>query len=151
MAKHTAPTPRRAARETALRILYTLEVGRALRDEVIQETIAANGLDGDTADFARALVLAVGDRTDDLDETIAQHAIGYPPERQTVVDRAILRMTLAEWTGQLSDATPSILVTEAVEIAKKYSTPEAARFIHGVLGGALARTAPTPSQETPVA
>ncbi|MFY7953696.1 MAG: transcription antitermination factor NusB [Armatimonadaceae bacterium] len=128
---------RRAARECALRILYTLEVGRSLRDDVVRETVDAAGLEPEAAQFAQALALAVDQNRDPIDAIIARHAHGYPPERQTVVDRTLLRMAIAENESPFSDASPAVIVTEAVEMAKKYSTPEASRFIHGVLGGAL--------------
>jgi N utilization substance protein B len=134
----TQPTSsRRAARECALRILYSLDVGRSLRDDVVRETIEAAGLEPDAADFAQRLALAVDDNRDAIDEVIFRHAHGYPPERQTVVDRTLLRLAIAESQSPFSDASPAVIVTEAVEMAKKYSTPEASRFIHGVLGGAL--------------
>jgi len=137
MSRTRNTTSRRAARECALRILYTLEVGRSLREDVIRETIESAQLESETAEFATKLVMAVDNHHDTVDAVIAKHAHGYPPDRQTVVDRNLLRMALAESLFQCSDASPAVLVTEAVELAKKYSTPEAARFIHGVLGGAL--------------
>lgn len=154
MAKTPSPTSRRAARETALRTLYTLEVGRALYDSVVEESIAANNLDEDAAGFARSLIQAATANRAFLDQTIGRYAIGYPPAKQTVVDRNILRLALAELTSSLSDATPAIVISEAVELAKKYSTPEAARFVNGVLGAATRPQAPeTPSEteESPVA
>jgi len=137
MSRPPGATTRHAARASALRILYTLEVGRSLRDDVIRDSTQAHGLDDDASAFARALVLAVDDHRDQIDERIAHHADGYPPDRQTVVDKNILRMVVAEHGAPFSDATPAILVSEALELAKTYSTPQAARFIHGVLGGIL--------------
>jgi len=137
MSRPQPTSSRRAARECALRILYTLEVGRSLRDDVVRETVDAAGLEAEAARFAEALALAVDENRDPIDYVIARHAHGYPPERQTVVDRTLLRMAIAESQSSFSDASPAVIVTEAVEMAKKYSTPEASRFIHGVLGGAL--------------
>ena len=160
MAKTPPPSSRRAARETALRVLYTLAVGKPPLEEALEETIAAHSLDEDAAAFTRTLVKAVVENRVTLDRAIRSHAIGYPPERQTIVDRAILQLATAEATLSVSDAGPAVIATEAVELAKKYSTPEAARFVHGVLGALLAQSAapaPAPSEsqsapeESPVA
>ncbi|MFM7320356.1 MAG: transcription antitermination protein NusB [Armatimonadota bacterium] len=137
MSRPSVATSRHAARASALRILYTLEVGRSLREDVIRESTEAHGLDEEGIEFARALVLTVDDHRDWIDDRIARHAAGYPPDRHTVVDKNILRLAVAELGAPFSDATPAILVSEALALAKTYSTPEAARFIHGVLGGIL--------------
>ncbi len=138
MSRPSGGPSRHAARASALRILYTLEVGRSLREDVIRESTEAHGLDETGAAFARELVLAVDEHRERIDDRIARHSEGFPPDRQTVVDKNILRLAVAEWGAPFSDATPAILVTEALELAKTYSTPEASRFIHGVLGGILA-------------
>jgi transcription antitermination protein NusB len=131
---------RRAAREVALRVLYSQEVGHAPLEEVLEETVAVNTLEGDMADFARHLVRGTRQNQRDLDAQIANHATGYPLDRMTVVDKNILRLAAAEVLYSLSDAPIPVVVNEAIELAKKYSTDEAVKFIHGVLGGILGGT-----------
>ena len=133
----SAAASRRAARETALRILYTLELARPPVEEVLAETIAANELDAAAAAHATALIHSIEANRPDLDEAISLHAIGYPPDKQTVVDRNILRLALAELLFPVADTPPGVIANEAVELAKKYSTPEAARFLNGILGTAI--------------
>lgn len=136
MSRSTA-AQRRTARETALRVLYMLEVGRPSLEEALEETIAANELDADGATFVRDLVNGSQEHKRSLDVAILRHAVGYPPERQTVVDRNILRIALTELLFPI-DATPAgVVANEAVELAKKYSTPEAAKFVNGILGTAI--------------
>lgn len=148
----TSPSPasRRAARETALRVLYMIEVGKPPIDEALEETIRSHGLEEDAAAFARRLVEGTLERRQALDEAIRRYAIGFPPERQTVVDRTILRLAAGEILHGLSDAPFGVAANEAVELAKKYSTADAGRFINGILG-AMIRDAEARKEETSVA
>jgi N utilization substance protein B len=127
---------RRAARETALRVLYMVEVGKTPLSDALDETIAVHELDEDGAMFVRSLVGVTYDRATELDEAIRTYAIGFPPERQEIVDRNILRLSLAELESH-PDTPPGVIANEAVELAKKYSTPKAAKFINGVLGALI--------------
>jgi len=126
MSEAQVPTSRRVARETILRILYTMEVGRPVVDEALLETIAAHKLDESAADFVQSVVRDVLANKLDLDATITRHASGYKARELTVVDRNIIRMAITEVRSDISDA--------AMELARKYSAEEATKFIHGVLG-----------------
>ena len=114
-----------------------LEVGKPPTDEALEETIVANELDAAGASFTRALVHAILAHETTIDAIISEHAIGYPADRQTVVDRSILRLALAEIEHGIGELAHGISANEAVELAKKYSTPEAARFVNGVLGAVI--------------
>ncbi len=125
---------RRAARETALRVLYTVDVGKQPVEEVIGETADANDLDEKARAFMDSLVRGTLRSRAEIDAEIDRLAVGFPIERQTAVDRNILRLAAAEILFQVSDAPPGAVVNEAVELAKKYSTGESGRFVNGVLG-----------------
>jgi N utilization substance protein B len=125
---------RRAARETALRVLYTVDVGKQPVEDVIGETADANDLDEKARDFMDSLVRGTLRSRTEIDAEIDRLAVGFPIERQTAVDRNILRLAAAEILFQVSDAPPGAVVNEAVELAKKYSTGESGRFVNGVLG-----------------
>jgi transcription antitermination protein NusB len=118
-------------------VLYSHEVGHAPLAEVLEETIAVNTLETEIADFARHLVTGTYEHKRDLDAQIVAHATGYPLDRMTVVDKNILRLATAEILYSLSDAPIPVVINEAIELAKKYSTDEAVKFINGVLGGIL--------------
>jgi transcription antitermination protein NusB len=147
MAKTPSPSSRRAARETALRILYMMEVGKTPRDVAQQETVAANKLEEDAAEFSCFLVDGTLSHQDAADVAIAQHATHYPLDRQTIVDRNILRIAASEILFGLSGAPHGVIANEAVELAKKYSTPEAAKFINGVIGGLIRASEESTRQE----
>lgn len=129
-----ATSTRRAARETALRVLYTVDVGKQPVEEVLAETLEANELDEKGVAFARALVVGTLRSQKEIDAQIDRIAVGFPTIRQTAVDRNILRLAAAEILFRVSDAPPGAVVNEAVELAKKYSTAESGRFVNGVLG-----------------
>ncbi len=129
-----ATNTRRAAREAALRILYTVDVGHQPVEEVIAETLEANELDEKSVAFCRTLVLDTLKNRSAIDRTIDRIAVGFPTLRQTAVDRNILRLAAGEILFDASDAPPGAVVNEAVELAKKYSTGESGKFVNGVLG-----------------
>ncbi len=120
----------------ALRVLYTVDIGKQPVEEVLNETIAANDerLDDRTTEFARSLVVGTLRARAEIDTELDRVAVGFPTVRQTAVDRNILRLAAAEILFHVSDAPPGAVVNEAVELAKKYSTNESGRFVNGVLG-----------------
>ncbi|MDX1931593.1 MAG: transcription antitermination factor NusB [Capsulimonadales bacterium] len=131
-----ANSSRRAAREIALRVLYTVDIGKQPVEDVLSETIEANEerLDERTAEFARSLVHGTLRARREIDNELDRVAVGFPTVRQTAVDRNILRLAAAEILFGVSDAPSGAVVNEAVELAKKYSTNESGRFVNGVLG-----------------
>lgn len=68
-----------------------------------------------------------------IDEIINNSAKGWSTSRMAKVDLAILRLSVYEMLFA-KDAPKSVIINEAVELAKKYSSDEAPSFINGVLG-----------------
>jgi N utilization substance protein B len=134
------PTTRRAAREAALQALYTIEVGKQTPDEALAEVLEHALLDEKAADFTQTLVRATLHNRREIDPVLSRLAVGFPIDRQTVVDRNILRLAAAEILFAASDAPPGAVVNEAVELAKKFSTAESGRFVNGVLGALVRET-----------
>ncbi|MBA2337092.1 MAG: transcription antitermination factor NusB [Acidimicrobiia bacterium] len=108
------------AREEALAALYAAEA-----------TAGPPDIDGLSARGAR-LVTAVWQRRADLDAAIAARAHGWRVERMPTVDRTILRIGAYELLE--TDLPVGIAVSEAVELAKRYSTARSGAFVNGVLG-----------------
>lgn len=131
----TAPTPRHEARERALSLLYEAEQ-RALE---IPELLAALPVPADT--FAAELAAGVGDHTAVLDEVLARHAHHWRLERMALLDRTILRMAAYELAHH-PDVPTAVIIDEAVELAKTYSTEESPRFVNGVLSAVAAELRP---------
>jgi len=90
----------------------------------------------DHTEFAVRLIRGTIENGPDIDRRIAEHASGWSSERQPAVDRNILRLAAYEMFYEV-DASPRVVINEAVELAKKYSSAESSGFINGVLGALI--------------
>jgi N utilization substance protein B len=126
---------RREARERALSLLYEADAKSATPDEVLA------GLPVAPDPFVTDLVAGVAERQDEIDALIARFAIDWTLDRMPVIDRTLLRMATFELLGR-PDVPTGVVISEAVELAKQYSTEESGRFVNGVLSSiaAAART-----------
>ena len=82
--------------------------------------------------FAEPLILGVLDTRDELDALIERFAKNWSLRRMAVVDRNILRLAIFEMLHR-HDIPPVVSINEAVDIAKKFSTPDSGRFVNGML------------------
>ncbi len=114
---------RRAARRTALFLLYQWDLTRQP---------LASLYEGEADEFARETAAAVAERADDLDRTITDAAQGWTADRLGVVERNILRIAAHEL--ETGSVPTEVAINEAVELAKRYATDEAARLVNGILG-----------------
>jgi N utilization substance protein B len=128
---------RHRAREAALQMLYQWEVGRLSMVEVnstfwSEGPEGADALDDDHRRFAVALASGVAADTVSLDGMIAEAAEHWRVERMNVIDRLILRLAVYEFLRE--PATPAkVVINEALELARTFSTDDAVRFINGLL------------------
>jgi N utilization substance protein B len=119
----TAATGRRAARRTALFLLYQWDLtGQPL----------ASLYEGTPDEFAASLASAVSERAEELDRRITEVSDEWPADRLGTLERNILRIGVYE----LEEKTvpPEVAINEAVVLAKRYATEEAARLVNGILG-----------------
>ena len=82
--------------------------------------------------FADPLIRGTLERRDELDEQIKKHALNWDLHRIAVVDRNILRLAIYEMLHR-DDIPPVVSINEAVDIAKKFSTPDSGKFVNGIL------------------
>lgn len=125
---------RTQGREAALQILYFWEVGHAQPLSAIEAYFAEHQPDAgeDVVGFASRLVLGTIAEVSELDAAIEQHARHWRVERLAVVDRLILR--LAVWELRHGADTPAaVIINEALELARRFSSDESVRFVNGVL------------------
>jgi len=128
---------RRRAREVALRVLFQCDVGRNDPDRAMKQAIAEEGLDEASARFAESLVHGTLENLRGVDSLLRQVAEEWSLERMSNLDRNVLR--LASYELLHSDEVPAgVAINEAVELAKRFSTPESGRFVNGVLAKVLA-------------
>ena len=132
---------RREARERALELLYEAEAKGQAPAEVLRDLPIAPD------PFAVALVVGVGERLEELDGHIERLAKDWTVERMPWVDLSILRLAAFELVARPDVPTGAIL-SEAVELAKRFSTEEAGRFVNGLLSN-LAREVRPDSAEAP--
>jgi N utilization substance protein B len=127
-------TLRRKSREYALQMLFQWEMGKQ-EPSRIEEGFWKNArAQESTRKFANQLFESAAARTEELDPIISAHAQNWRIERMAAIDRAILRLALAEIR---TTSTPAkVVINEAVELAKKFSTEEASPFINGILDAA---------------
>jgi N utilization substance protein B len=125
---------RRKARIAAFQALYAWQETQVDRKELIGFDWLDDKLDDETLVFASLLTSGTLDRIDEVDEHIKTHLKKWSFERLSRVDLAILRTGAYALLFQ-NDIPASVTIDEAVEIAKKFSSPESYRFVNGVLDG----------------
>jgi N utilization substance protein B len=126
---------RRHARELALQALYGAEIGHRPASEMIDETVGTSAA-ADTRVFVRDLVLGTLENEAESDAIISPLLEGWTLDRLPTIDRIVLRMSVFELRHF---ATPGpVVINEAVELAKKFSTEDSGRFVNGVLAKAQA-------------
>lgn len=128
---------RRHARELALQALYGTEIGHKAADEMIDETVGASAAP-EMRTFVRELVLGTLENSAESDSIIAPLLEGWTLDRLPTIDRIVLRMSVFE-LQHLATPMP-VVINEAVELAKKFSTEDSGRFVNGVLSKAKPRT-----------
>jgi len=125
---------RRKARECALQMLFAADVAKT-RDTVLTRNywteLGEPDLDEETRDFADKLSIGTLDKVDEIDATIRTRAEHWRIERMAIVDRNVLRMAVYEFL--FSDTPHTVVINEALEIARRFSTFEATQFINGIL------------------
>lgn len=123
---------RRKARESALQILYQLEFDTAEPDQAVRAFWRKKRVPEATKEYTRWLVHGILDHREELDEAIQKISRHWRIARMGLVDRNILRLAAFELLYAQPTA-PAIIINEAIEIAKKFSGPEAATFVNGIL------------------
>lgn len=126
---------RRLARELALQILFEKEFGSQSQ---VQNTVelsrdGVQTLDPSILDYATELVDGVCQFKGKIDQKIQGASQHWKLDRMATVDRNIIRIAIFEMLYLKEPLTPNIVINEAVEIAKKFSTDESASFINGLL------------------
>jgi transcription antitermination protein NusB len=136
------PSNRREARERALGLLYEAEVrGLPAADVVDAQPLAPDS-------FAVELVTGVADHVADLDALIGRYARGWSVERMPTIDRLLLRMGAYELVHR-PDVPPAVSISEAVGLAKRFSTEDSGRFVNGVLAAVAAQARPDEARSRP--
>jgi N utilization substance protein B len=138
-------TSRRHGREIALQALYGAEVGKRPASDMLGELLARDESSEGRA-FVRDLVLGTLDNEAESDTLIAPRLEGWTLDRLPTIDRIILRMSVFELRHR-KETDPAVVINEAVELAKKFSTEDSGRYVNGVLARILETVASVPQRE----
>ncbi|MBN2319147.1 MAG: transcription antitermination factor NusB [Acidobacteria bacterium] len=123
---------RRIARECALQMLYEFDVGKNSRDQILDSFWQMNDHPDKVGEFANYLFEGTLERLSEIDGVIQKHTKNWRLGRMAVVDRNILRLAVFEFLS--GSRTPeTVVINEALEIARKFSTQESALFVNGIL------------------
>ena len=118
---------RREARERALGLAYEAEI----RDVDLVVIVTEQPVRPD--DYACRLVEGVAEHGDEIDALLSKYSEHWALDRMPVVDRTLLRISTYE-LGWVPEVPAAAVITEAVELAKQYSTKDSGRFVNGLLG-----------------
>jgi len=124
---------RRKSRELLLQMLFQADMGKQTLEDVRKSFWAErSSVDNESRSFADDLFRIAVDRSAEIDKLIENHAEHWRMERMAAVDRNLLRGSVAEFIGYPTTPRP-VIINEALEIARKFSSPESVQFINGVL------------------
>ncbi len=125
--------PRRKAREYALQMLFQWDITHDEIDQVIATFFQNQPEESeDVAGFARDLVKKTAEHVEQIDQLIRRHAEHWRLDRMAIVDRNLLRLAIQEFLYS-KDIPKTVVINEAIEIARRFSSQESPQFINGVL------------------
>ena len=122
---------RRMARELALQALFSVEIGHRDAAEVLDEYLSTFSESAQRL-FVKDLVLGTIEHAQESDDRITPLLEGWTIERLPTIDRLLLRMAAFELRHRPETPRP-VIINEAVELAKRFSTEDSGRFVNGVL------------------
>jgi N utilization substance protein B len=123
---------RRIARECALQMLFELDVGKNSKDEILRTFWQMNEQPPKVREFALQLFEGTIRQLKEIDKVIQQHTKHWRLNRMAAVDRNVIRLAVYEFLS--GGKTPeTVVINEALDIARKFSTQESAQFVNGIL------------------
>ena len=127
-----ANNPRRIAREAVLQALYAYEIPKEKQSKVLKDIINRQSYDNDMKNFITSLFNFSIDNKEWCEEQIKTRLNNWEFDRVALLDRLLLILAISE-IRFVDDVPPKVSISEAIEIAKQYSTEESSSFVNGVL------------------
>ena len=124
--------PRRLAREGILGALYAFEVTGETKEKILDDLFERNSYDGETKAFITELYSNIVDNKAWAEQLISDNLDNWELDRVATLDQLIMRIAVNEIYFN-DDIPPKVSISEAIEIAKLYSTVDSASFVNGVL------------------
>jgi N utilization substance protein B len=122
---------RHKSREYALQMLFEWDMARQETKRLEQLFWKSAPASETTREFANQLFEGAVARAEASDQVIEKLAQNWRLERLAAVDRNILRLAISEFRS--GTAPPKVVIDEAIELAKKFSSAEAPAFLNGIL------------------
>ena len=135
---------KRQSRQLALQVLFSWDAHSEMDLGMANQIVTDGSEDAAVRKRALDMASAAWQDRDRIDRWIARLAPQWPTHRQPGVDRNLLR--LAVWELTTTDTPPKVVLDEAIEMAKEYSTEQSPAFINGVLDAVLAEHQVKPAQ-----
>ena len=123
------------ARETCFKLIFEFEFLKQKNETTLEEFLLSKDLEKEDIDFVNSVYDGVLAHDEELNETIKKYLKGYTLERIFKIDLAILKLAIYEINYQGESA--SVIINEAVELSKKYSTDNGYKFVNGVLASVV--------------
>jgi len=127
---------RRASREIALQASFAQELSEYPILTVEKNIIDNSDLSEELMQFAKRLFESSSQHKNELDEYIKLKSENWDFSRIAIVDRLIIRMAICEFL-YFDDIPAKVSISEAIEIAKKFSTDDSSAFVNGILDAVL--------------
>ena len=124
--------PRRLGREGVFQGLYALEISSEKKGKVLDDIFNRYSFNSLNQAFISDLFFKTIDNKEFLEKTIITHAENWEIQRIALLDKLILLMAICELYF-MDDIPPKVTISEAIEIAKRYSTEESSSFVNGIL------------------
>ena len=123
------------ARETCFKLIFEFEFLKQKNETTLEEFLLSKDLEKEDIDFVNSVYDGVLAHDEELNETIKKYLKGYTLERIFKIDLAILKLAIYEINYQ--GESTSVIINEAVELSKKYSTDNGYKFVNGVLASVV--------------
>lgn len=123
---------RHTGRKLAMQSLYQADLRHVEIEQILQEFIDTSAYLPETKAWTRMLAENAWEKREELDILIQKYAIDWDITRINPVDKNVLRLALYEL--KYTDLHKNVVLNEAIEIVKKYSSEESSKFVNGILG-----------------
>jgi len=122
---------RTKSREFAMQMLFQWDMSKQEPAKLEAKFWRAAKAADNTRAFANKLFEGAAKDADELDALIVQHAQNWRLERMAIIDRAVLRLAIYEL--RIAETPSKVVLNEAVDLAKKFSSEDAGAFVNGIL------------------
>jgi N utilization substance protein B len=126
---------RHKSRELAMQVLFLWDTHSDDNADVAQQVLADGADDDSVRRDALEMARGTWSQREMIDTRVERVAPQWPPRRQPGVDRNLIRLAVWELTN--TDTPPKVVLDEAIELAKQYSTGQSPAFVNGVLDAIL--------------